>query len=158
MDITEHTRHYDNLPHWQTPGATYFIRSSTVDSTRGWLTRSTMADTVARCIEHDRDLLYDLHCWVLMPDHMHMIIRPLCRDSGYVPVPEIMQSWKSASAHRINRMLGRTGPFWQDEYYCHIIRSRQAYAKLCHYVRMNPVKAGLVQHPDDWEWYCGKYP
>ena len=158
MDLTEHYRHQDNLPHWQTPGATHFIRTSTDASTRGWLSQPAIAEVVARCIEHDDGELYELHCWVLMPDHMHMIVHPMRRGAGYVPVPEIMHAWKSASAHRINQMLGRSGAFWQDEYYCHMIRSRRSYAKLCHYVRMNPVEAKLVEHPDEWQWYWGKYP
>ena len=134
-------------------GETYFIRSSTDQATAGLLTRSDVAEIVVGCLGYDDGRLYELLCWVLMPDHMHMIMRPLRRGSGYVPVPEIMQSWKSASAHRINRMLGRSGSFWQDEYFCHLIRSARSYVKLQHYIRMNPVEAGLVDHPAEWQWH-----
>ena len=153
MDLTESRWHYDNLPHWEAPGETYFIRSSTHEQTAGMLTQMEIAEIVVGCLGYDDGRLVELHCWVLMPDHMHMIMRPLRRGDGWVPIPEIMQSWKSASSHKINRLLGRRGAFWQDEYYRHIIRSRRSYVKLQHYIRMNPVEAGLVEHPDGWMWY-----
>jgi REP element-mobilizing transposase RayT len=153
VDLTEPSKHHDNLPHWQRPGATYFIRSSTDERTAGILTQPEVAEIVVGCLGYDDGRLMELHCWVLMPDHMHMIMRPVRRNEGYVPVPEFMQSWKSASSHKINRLVGRSGAFWQDEYYCHMIRSSQSYVKLQHYVRMNPVEAGLVEDPDEWMWY-----
>ena len=153
MDLTEPYKHHDNLPHLQVPGAIYFMRSSIDQSAEGLLMQPSVAEVVAGCLDYDDGRRYELHCWVLMSDHMHMIIRPLRRDSGYVPIPEIMQSLKGASAHKVNRLLQRSGPFWQDEYFCHIIRSSRSYRRLQYYIWMNPVEAGLVEHPDDWPWY-----
>jgi REP element-mobilizing transposase RayT len=53
---------------------------------------------------------YDLPAYVVMPNHVHLLIRPL------VPLPEITRWLKGSTARRANLVLGRTGqPFWQDE-------------------------------------------
>jgi len=112
-----------------------------------------VAEAVVACLRHDEGVRYKMHCWVLMPDHVHMILRPLARGEGFVPVSEIMQALKGASAHSINRVLARRGSFWQDEYFDHEVRSDREYADLKHYVWCNPWRAGFVEHPKQWPWY-----
>jgi len=60
---------------------------------------------------------------------------------------------KSASARTANATLGRTGkPFWQDESYDHWVRSDRERACVVRYIEYNPVAAGLVAAPEDWQW------
>jgi len=101
----------------------------------------------------------DLHIAVIMPDHVHLVLTPLVNyDRRCVySVREIMWAIKSASAHRINKLLGRAGPVWQAEYFdTAISRSESLDAKI-EYVRQNPVKAGLVARAEDYEW-CWESP
>jgi len=154
MDITDIIRHHDNLPHWQQPEGIYFLRTSTLFETAGLLTgRSQVTEALVDCLRHDEGLRYEMHCWVIMPDHVHMMLHPLQRGHGWVPIAEIMQALKGASAHRMNRLLGRHGPLWLDEYFDHEVRSDREYADLKHYIWCNPMAAGLVAHPRDWPWY-----
>jgi menaquinone-specific isochorismate synthase len=87
---------------------------------------------------------YELHEWCVMPNHVHVVLRPL---SGH-SLAEILHSWKSYTAKVANRRLGRSGDFWQVEYYDHLIRDEADYAHAIDYVRQNPEKAGLIS----WPW------
>ncbi len=90
---------------------------------------------------------YDLHAWVIMPNHVHVILRPR------VELPDLTRWLKGRTSRIANRILGRTGsPFWQDESFDHWIRSVEELHQLIQYVEGNPVKAGLVQTPDQWPW------
>lgn len=154
MDITDIIRHHDNLPHRQQPEGIYFLRTSTLLETAGLLTeRPQVAEALVDRLRHDEGLRYEMHCWVIMPDHVHLMLRPLPRGHGWVPIAEIMHALKGTSAHKINRLLGRRGPFWLDEYFDHEVRSDREYADLKHYIWCNPLKAGPVAHPRDWPWY-----
>ncbi|MBZ5674880.1 MAG: transposase [Acidobacteriia bacterium] len=61
--------------------------------------------------------MYELHAWVVMPTHVHVIMTPK------QPFPEIMRWLKWTTARRCNRLLNRTGAFWQDESFDHWIRT-----------------------------------
>jgi len=91
--------------------------------------------------------LYELSAWVVMPNHVHVLIRPL------VPLGKALMNIKSASAREANAVLERTGkPFWQDESYDHFVRNDRERAAIIRYIHFNPVKAGLVKEPEDWPW------
>ncbi|GAB1467758.1 transposase [Candidatus Cloacimonadota bacterium] len=100
--------------------------------------------------------LYDLHAYCLMPNHLHLMIQPLANSSGiYNKVSDIVKRIKSYSAKEINQILGRTGAFWQHEYYDRFIRDDADYNRSVEYYLYNPVKAKLVAEPQDWLYsYC----
>jgi len=63
-----------------------------------------------------------------------------------------MQGLKSTTAHRINKLLHRSGPVWEEESFDHVLRSDESLKQKCEYIRQNPVRAGLVQKPEDYRW------
>jgi len=69
--------------------------------------------------------LFHLHALVVMPDHVHLVITPMANEQGEVPIPEIMQAIKGATAHRINKYFGRKGRVWQDESFDRAARSAE---------------------------------
>jgi len=91
---------------------------------------------------------YDLRCWVVMPNHVHVLIK---QHEGH-PLHAIITRWKSQSARLINRMLQRSGPLWMADYWDRYIRDESHYLRVIDYIRKNPVKAGLVQSPEGWPW------
>ncbi|MBM3474001.1 MAG: hypothetical protein FJX75_12090 [Armatimonadetes bacterium] len=105
-----------------------------------------VAEMVQRALLHFAGERYELIAWCLMPNHVHLVLRPL---PGH-ELDEIMQSRKSYTAHAANRLLGRTGSFWQTEYYDHLIRDEGEFEHAIDYVLRNPAKAGL----EEWPW-CG---
>src|SRR5215471_14113177 len=65
-------------------------------------------------------------------------------------------SWKSFTAKECNRLLERSGTFWQEESYDHLIRNQADFRHAVKYLLDNPMKAGLK----NWKWVglteCGK--
>lgn len=106
-----------------------------------------VAKMVMDAIFH-RDLrAFQLHAFVVMPNHVHLLVTPL------EAVSKIMQSLKRFTARQGNLMLGRTGqPFWQDETYDRLVRNETEFERITHYIEWNPVSAGLAEAPEDFPW------
>jgi REP element-mobilizing transposase RayT len=83
-----------------------------------------------------------------MPDHVHLLVTPF----EEIRLSSIMDSIKGASAHAINRVLGRRGAMWQRESFDHILRSDEKLTEKGEYIANNPVRAGLVAKSDEWPW------
>jgi REP element-mobilizing transposase RayT len=94
-----------------------------------------------------------LHAVVVMPDHIHLLFLPLRDGNGWsFALVDILQCLKSATAHRINRLLHTSGSVWEEESFDHVLRSDESLRGKCEYIRENPVKAGLVARPGDYRW------
>ena len=89
---------------------------------------------------------YRLSAWVVMPNHVHMVMTPLPGK----PLAGIMQSLKSFTANEANKLLARKGPFWMPDYFDRYIRNERHLVGAIAYVENNPVKAGLCRRPQDW--------
>lgn len=87
-----------------------------------------------------------------MPDHVHLMLRPLCDDNGEVTIPEILQEIKSVSAHRVNKLLGRKGHLWQEESFDRAMREVENVWGRIEYMMENPVRAGLARVPHEYSW------
>ncbi len=116
---------------------------------QAWLKQPAIAAIVTNTLGHFEQKRYQLHAWVVMPNHVHAIVRPFAKHT----LEQILHSWKSYSAQSSNKMLGRVGqPFWQRESYDHLVRDEAELAACCRYVEENPIKAGLCRTSDEWPW------
>ena len=97
------------------------------------------ASVVADALRHFNGDRYELASFVVMPNHVHVLFRPL---EGHA-LPEIVKSWKGFTSREINKRAGKTGALWQDEYWDRLIRHEQHFFKVAEYIRENPVKAKL---------------
>lgn len=109
-----------------------------------YLRGSRIAGTVADGLRHFHGQRYRLIAWCVMPNHVHVLFSPLREHT----LDAILHSWKSYSAHRANALLARTGPFWQREYFDHLVRDQSSLRKITQYIRENPQRANLV----NWPW------
>jgi putative transposase len=100
---------------------------------------------------------YDLIAWVVMPNHVHVLVRTY---EG-VPLGKIVQSWKSYTGRRIRSLVeegeGRAGArhsqaVWMREYWDRYIRNEEHFHAAVSYIHQNPVKAGLVKKAEGWHW------
>src|SRR5690606_18388751 len=82
---------------------------------------------------------YELASFVVMPNHVHVLFRPL----GGHGLSAIVKSWKGFTAREINQRICRTGALWQDEYWDRLIRNERHYFKVAEDIRENPAKANL---------------
>ena len=134
-----------------------------------WLAESAVSERVAENLHRLDGEAYRLESFSIMSNHVHTIFKPLISESefltlirwdGLTPIDQypglskIMHSLKGRSARECNLMLGRTGSFWEHESFDHVIREGK-FDKTVRYVLNNPVKAGLVEKWEDWQWnYC----
>ena len=116
---------------------------------------------------------YDLVAYVVMPNHVHVLIKTY---EGF-PLSKVIHSWKSFTAHEINKCLNirkigvrdvrapkdnssmnhaRTSKVWQNEYFDRFIRDERHLAQAINYIHENPVKAGLCRHAIEWPWSSAK--
>jgi len=96
---------------------------------------------IENCLKHFDGQRYDLGDYVIMPNHVHIL---LCPKDGY-SLSEILKGMKGVSANQCNKLLGRTGTFWMDESFDHIVRNTIQLEKYQKYIWDNPAKAGLKQ-------------
>lgn len=123
-----------------------------------WLGKSTVADIVKEAIHYRDEKEYDLYAYTIMPNHVHLVFI-LLRNNGHgeteCTVTEILKSLKWYSALEANRILNRTGAFWQPESYDRVIRDAQELENTIAYTLNNPIKAGFVEKWQDWPYsYC----
>jgi REP element-mobilizing transposase RayT len=89
---------------------------------------------------------YELHAFVVMPNHVHVLATSRLETYRWVgPL-------KGFTAREGNQLLGRNGPFWQDESYDHIVRYGEEFRRIQRYIEFNPVKAGLCATPEEFSW------
>jgi REP element-mobilizing transposase RayT len=114
-----------------------------------WLRDPRVAGVVAHALAKGANArrFYELHAWVIMPNHVHVLLRP------HAHLPVITRWLKGSTARHANLILGRTGQaFWQDESFDHRVRDEEELARIVRYVEQNPVSAGLVAAAGDWPW------
>ena len=107
-----------------------------------------LAEIVENALLHFDGERYALHAWCVMPNHVHTLFTP---ELGF-KMSQIAHSWKSFTANRCNKLLGRTGKFWEREPFDRYIRNDQHYRNAISYIENNPVKVKLCEKPEDWRW------
>lgn len=117
------------------------------------LAKPEAARIVAGALRHFNAQRYTLHAWCVMPNHVHVVVAPW---AGHT-LSAVLHSWKSFTSNGINRLLGRTGPFWERESFDHLIRNLLSFEKFVAYTVNNPVAAGFCASPEQWEFSsaCG---
>ncbi|MDD2901103.1 MAG: transposase [Syntrophales bacterium] len=138
------------LPHLQAEDKPLFVTFATY---KRWQLPETVRSMVLKHCLHDHGIKLQVHGVVVMPDHVHMILTHLNDEDGNpFGLAEIMNGFKGASAHSINKALARRGPVWQDESFDHILRSDEQVGSKVDYICENPVRKGLVINEDDYPW------
>jgi len=90
---------------------------------------------------------YRLHTWVVMPNHVHLLLTP------HIEPSVVLRRLKGASARGANQLLGLAGqPFWQAESYDHLVRSQAEFERIEDYIIQNPVRAGLARSAEEYPW------
>jgi DNA modification methylase/REP element-mobilizing transposase RayT len=165
--ITEFTKRKDNLPHWQLPGSFYFLTFNTENHRE---LSSEARQIVLDALRFFDGKRLDFIAAVVMPDHVHAVIKPLPKvepassrpsqqDAGltgtvYWDLSDLMHSIKSFSANQINKLEEKVGQtVWQTETYDRIIRDDMEFGFTLQYIAYNPVRAGLTKTPEEYPWF-----
>jgi REP element-mobilizing transposase RayT len=139
------------LPHYQRAFQPLFVSFSTSDNF--WL-NDQARDIVFNACKFNDGRLMDLHAVVVMATHVHLLCQMrFDEDQRLIPLRTLTHSIKSYSAHEINRTTGLEGAVWQPESFDHVVRNECAFEEKLLYIRMNPVKAGLVKRAENYKWF-----
>ena len=133
------------LPHLTVTGATYFV---TFRTHARFQLPPNARDLVIAAIQAQPQKSIDLDAMVVMPDHVHAILRVL---DGYT-LSQVLQRIKGQSSRQINQILQRQAPVWLVESFDHIIRHAAELEDKMEYIRQNPAKQGLEDSPGIYRW------
>jgi REP element-mobilizing transposase RayT len=97
------------------------------------------AEIVAGAFHHYDKRNYLLHAWVIMPNHVHVLVSP----GESISLNQIVAGWKRFTGTRINAHSGACGAFWQKDYFDRLIRDCDHFLNVARYIRRNPLKAKL---------------
>lgn len=140
-----------DLPHWEIDGAVYFITFKTWEKLE---LNPAARQIVLDACKFFNNQRYEIFVLVIMPDHVHMLIQPLPKSElEYWSLSSIMHSIKSYSAKQIPKAMQHIGTIWQPERYDRIIRDKVEFENTWHYIRQNPVKAGLSEMPEAYPFF-----
>jgi REP element-mobilizing transposase RayT len=141
-----------SFPEATTSGQAFVSMDRLLDTARKgplYLRQPPIADMIVDALRYREHSLehYQLHAYVVMANHVHLLITPR------VEISRLTHSLKRFTAREANRIVGRTGqPFWQVETYDRLVRDRTEFQRIAAYIEMNPVKAGLVNTPEEFPW------
>jgi putative transposase len=135
-------RYYENR-------AVYFITTNTYAGRE--LFRSEKAATfLMNTIGYYKyTLSFNLYCFCIMPEHLHMIIQPCLKKYN---ISFIMQSIKGSFAITYNRMIRKNGAVWQKRFYDEAIRTEEDLLIKINYTLQNPVRARMVGEASDYRF------
>ena len=111
---------------------------------------SDLSKIVADSLLHFDEQRYRMGDFVIMPNHAHLLVAFASPDA----LKRQCKSWTHYTGCKINKMLGRSGKFWQQEPFDHLVRSEEQYRYLRKYIAENPKKANLA--PNDYVYR--RYP
>jgi len=131
-----------HLPHWHINGAVYFITFKTKDT----IFSESEIEIVLDHIAAGTGRFYFLFSAVVMPDHVHLMLKPIKEYS----LSNILKGIKGVSARKINITRNSKGSIWKSESYDRIIRDENDLFEKLNYMLNNPLKRGLIDNPYDY--------
>jgi putative transposase len=94
----------------------------------------------------------DIHAYVLMPNHFHLLLTPWVENG----IGKLMQYTGRYFVQHVNDRYARTGTLWEGRYRATLLDPEAFLLAVSRYIETNAVRAGLVASPDDYDW--SSYP
>jgi len=132
------------MPHWRLDDSVYFV-TWRLHKLQKTLTEAD-CEIIVTTLKHFEGQRFDLFAYVVMPDHVHVLVKPY---KEYL-LHELVHSWKSFTAHRLQRELGREGKIWQEDYFDRIMRDEPEFIEKAQYILNNPLK--IQPQIDEYPW------
>jgi REP element-mobilizing transposase RayT len=140
-----------------TSGQAFVAMDRLLDTARSgpmFLKQPEVAQLVLDSIDYGAEIShYQLHAFVIMSNHVHLLLRP------HITASKLLCSLKTSTARKANLLLRRTGaPFWQNERYDHLVRNGEEFSRIQRYIDWNPINASLVISPEQYPWSSAGRP
>jgi len=98
--------------------------------------------------EYSRKHAVDVHSFILMTNHVHLLMTPEEPDG----ISRLMQSLGRYYVRYVNTTYGRTGTLWEGRFKSTLIDSERYFLTVSRYIELNPVRARMVTHPEAYPW------
>ena len=135
------------------PPGTYFVTFSTWQRQRLFVIESYVRVFLKTLYRHRSQSRYELHAFVLMPEHVHLLLTPAID----VTIERAVQLIKGASSHELGGIIGKRREVWQRGFTEHRIRNEMDFMRHRNYIHQNPVKRRIVNNPSEYR-YCSAFP
>ena len=132
------------LPHLRLEGSVYFI-TWRLHPSQSEL-NSEDRDIITRAVKHFDGDRYDLLAYVVMHDHVHVLVKP----AEKCGLAQLVHSWKSFTANRLQHQCNRRKCVWQDEYFDRIVRDEAELLEKAQYIINNPFK--VWPDIEEYQW------
>jgi putative transposase len=132
---------------------TYFVTSNTQDRLSVFQVEPWARVFLKTLYQYKNEGKYLLHQFVLMPDHVHLLITPL----EPTTLERALQMIKGGSAYQLRQAGREKESVWQKGYTDRRVRNSAEYLEMLEYIQQNPVKAGLVARAEEYR-YGSAYP
>jgi putative transposase len=141
------TKLHHDVPSWAADNATYFVTICTEARRVNHLCFPDVGHHVLESAVYRQTLMqWWLHLCLLMPDHVHMLVRPMERPG----LAHAIYEWKKYTARHFRIS-------WQRDFFDHRLRANESLLEKAEYILQNPVRAGLVADAREWP-YVWKNP
>jgi len=134
------------------PPGTYFVTFSTHHRRKLFVVETYVRLFLQTLYRHRREGRYNLHAFVVMPEHVHLLLTP----APDVTIERTIQLIKGAYSHELGTIIGRDQEIWQRGFTDHRIRSEIDFIHNRNYIHQNPVERGIVTDPSEYR-YCSAY-
>ena len=135
------------IPYRGTTGdGTYFVTSSTFQKKALLQSARTARLFIETLLDYRSQRKYELHEFVVMPDHFHLLITPI------VTLEKAVQLINGGFSFRAGKLFGIHGSIWQSSFYDRRVRDAAEYAAFKRYIHWNPVKRGLAEAPEEYPY------
>jgi putative transposase len=135
------------IPYRGTTGdGTYFVTSSTFQKKALLQSERTARLFIETLLDYRIQRKYELHEFVVMPDHFHLLISPI------ITLEKAVQLMKGGFSFRAGRLFRVGGNIWQSSFHDRRVRDAEEYAAFKRYIHWNPVKRGLAEAPEEYAY------
>jgi REP element-mobilizing transposase RayT len=117
-----------------------------------WLRHSIVAQVVEHVLLEADQIDFGMQAWVVLPNHVHLVV-----DVWEVPLVRLINHWKGKSSREANKLLGRRGQFWHEDYFDTLMSDAEHSQKATRYTEQNPVKAFLAKTAREWMWSSARH-
>jgi len=99
-------------------------------------------------LELSRRFRCAVHAYVLMTNHVHLLLTPECEDGP----SQLMKHLGQRYVQYVNRTYRRSGTLWEGRFRSSVVQTNDYLLRCYRYIEMNPVRAGIVRHPWQYRW------
>ena len=136
------------LRHQAFPGATYFVTTKCWQNISIFQVTQSAEILITKMLEYRDKGNYLLHEFVVMPNHLHILIIA----GSSTSLERAMQLIKGGSSHEVRKVRGTTASIWQSGFHESRVRDAADYKSKADYILFNPVTAKLIERAEDWRY------